>query len=95
MKEMTLGAPPDAFSDLERRKEIMDGNIRLDMEEGINVMQECIFYPPIKQGYASSICGKACDMACYIHLEETGKLTRGFTKPFRRRAEWFLDDIYE
>ena len=87
--------PPDAFSDLERRKEIMDGNIRLDMEEGINVMQECIFYPPIKQGYASSICGKACDMACYIHLEKTGKLTRGFTKPFRRRAEWFLDEIYE
>ena len=83
--------PPDAFSDFEDRESIMSGDVRLDKDKAIRVMQECIFYPPIKQGYASSICGKACDMACYIHLEQEGKLLRNFNQPFRRRSEWFLE----
>ena len=87
--------PPDAFGDLENRRKIMEGEVQLDREEGIRVMERCIYYPPIKQGYASSICGKACDMACYIHLEQQGKLNRHFSQPFRKREEWFLDSIYE
>lgn len=87
--------PPDAFPDLENRQQIMAGTATLDPEESIRVMEGCIYYPPIKQGYASSICGKACDMACYIHLEKAGKLDRRFTKPFRRRDEWFLEPLKE
>ena len=35
-----------------------------------------------------SICGRACDVACYCHLEEKGVLTKKFRKPFRYRPEW-------
>ena len=87
--------PPDAFQDLPNRKAIMEGERQLTPEESIQVMRDCFFYPPIKQGYAASICGRACDMACYIHLEQQGKLNRRFNSPFRKREEWRLDSIYE
>lgn len=83
--------PPDAFSDFADREAIMSGEAALSPQESIAVMNECIFYPPIKQGYASSICGRACDTACYAHLEQTGKLCRKYEKPFRLRPEWKLE----
>ena len=83
--------PPDAFLNIENREAVMKGEARLTPEESIRVMEACIFYPPIKQGYAPSICGRACDIACYIHLEEQGKLERGFKKSFRQRPEWMLE----
>ena len=55
-------------------------------------MKECYFYPPIKQGYVSSICGRACDMACYMHLEKENRLQRHFKQTFRQRADWRLDE---
>ena len=82
--------PPDAFADIENREAIMAGEAQLTPEESIKVMANCYFYPPIKQGYAASVCGRACDMACYIHLEEQGKLKKKFQTPFRKRPEWFL-----
>lgn len=83
--------PPDAFADFENRDAIMNGEAVLTPEESIRVMENCYFYPPIKQGYAASICGKACDMACYIHLEEQGKLNKKFNSVFRKRPEWMLE----
>ncbi len=82
--------PPDAFSDISDRDDIMEGKARLTQDRAISVMDQCIFYPPIKQGYASSICGNACDVACYKHLEEKGTLSREFAGPFRKRPEWRL-----
>jgi hypothetical protein len=41
--------------------------------------------------YQCSICGRACDVSCYVHLEEKGVLTKTFKKPFRRREEWSFD----
>lgn len=35
--------------------------------------------------------GRGCMRACYTHLEETGKLTHKFYKPFKRHKEWRLD----
>ena len=84
--------PPDAFPDLGAREAIMSGDRQLTPDESIQVMAGCIFYPPIKQGYAASICGKACDMACYAHLEQQHKLVRNFQEPFRRRPEWKLNE---
>ena len=83
--------PPEAFAEFENADKIMRGEVPLSREESIRIMENCIFYPPIKQGYASSICGRACDIACYIHLEEGGKLTRSYDKPFRIRPEWKLE----
>ena len=44
----------------------------------------------MKHSYPASICGKACDTACYIHLEEKGVLKRKFHTPFRKREAWKL-----
>lgn len=87
--------PFDAFANIPDREAIMRGEKQLTPEESKKVMEGCIYYPPIKQGYAASICGRACDMACYIHLEELGKLTRQFDKAFRQRPEWKLTEHQE
>lgn len=84
--------PFDAFRDIPDREAIMRGEKQLTPEESKKVMAACFYYPPIKQGYAASICGRACDMACYIHLEKQGKLKRRFDMDFRQRPEWKLSE---
>lgn len=84
--------PEDAFLGLPDREAIMDGSARFhSRDEAEPVLDETFFYPPIKHGYVSSICGKACDTACYIHLESQQKLNRCFHRPFRLRPEWRLE----
>lgn len=42
-----------------------------------------------------TICGQACDRACFVHLEEEGKMKVKYVNPFRTRAPWSLDpDTY-
>jgi len=77
--------PPDAYEDLPDRLAIMKGEKKLTPEEAREVIDRTIFYPPIKHGYVSSICGRACDRACYAHLEKAGKLKTPFGTPFRKR----------
>eukprot|EP00831_Metopus_contortus_P010568 TRINITY_DN14117_c0_g1_i2.p1 TRINITY_DN14117_c0_g1~~TRINITY_DN14117_c0_g1_i2.p1 ORF type:complete len:320 (+),score=32.41 TRINITY_DN14117_c0_g1_i2:786-1745(+) len=82
--------PPEAFADDPDKLAIIAGEAKLTPERAREVLDQIIFYPPIKHGYVSSICGKACDMACYIHLEEKGVLNKQFLTPFRKREEWRL-----
>ena len=82
--------PPEAYEDLADREAVMAGEKALTPEEARDVIDRTVFYPPIKHGYVSSICGRACDRACYIHLEETGKLRNAFTVKFRKRPDWSL-----
>ena len=82
--------PKDAYSDFPNRIDIMSGEAKLSREEAMRVMDETYFYPPNRHAYVTSICGKACDMACYIHLEEKGMLTKSFNEKYRRRPEWKL-----
>lgn len=71
--------PADAFPDVENREAVMNGTARFHcLEDSEHVLDETFFYPPIKHAYVSSICGKAGDTACYIHLEQQGKLSRSF-----------------
>ena len=85
--------PEDAFPDLPNRLEIMNGTAKFTcLADSEAALDETFFYPPIKHAYVSSICGKACDTACYIHLEEQGKLKRSFKRKFRIRPEWVLED---
>ncbi len=85
--------PEDAFPDLPNRLEIMNGTAKFTgLADSEAALDETFFYPPIKHAYVSSICGKACDTACYIHLEEQGKLKRSFKRNFRIRPEWVLKD---
>lgn len=82
--------PPEAFADDPERLAIITGETKLSPERAREIIEQIIFYPPIKHSYWSSICGRACDTACYIHLEEKDVLTKKFHTPFRKRPEWHL-----
>lgn len=80
--------PPEAFPDFPDRLEIIAGEAQIDPEKAKRILDEIYFYPPAQHAYNCSICGRACDVACYCHLEERGALKRKFKKPFRTRPEW-------
>ncbi len=84
--------PPDAFPwyDQEKKMAIINGTAQFDDEEAKDILDNIYFYPPAKHFYRTSICGRACDRACYIHLEEKGLLTKKFNRPFRQKEDWKL-----
>ena len=83
--------PPEAYEDFENRMEIICGEAKVDIELAKKIIDNTFFYPPAKHSYRSSICGRACDRACYIHLEEKGVLSKKFRKSFRQAEDWSLD----
>ena len=80
--------PPDAFADFDNRLEIIAGEANINKDTAKKILDHIYFYPPAQHAYQCSICGRACDVACYIHLEEKGVLKRKFKTPFRKRPEW-------
>ncbi len=82
---------PDYFEEFDNRIEIIAGEAKVTPETARAIIDAMRFYPPAKHSYQSSVCGKACDMECYIHLEEKGVLTRKFKTPFRKREPWQFD----
>ena len=82
--------PPEAYYDFENRLDIINGTAEFDAVGAKKILDYTVFYPPVKNGYRGSICGRACDRACYIHLEEKGMLTRSFNKKFREKEDWKL-----
>ena len=84
--------PPEAFSafDYDKKMEIINGTAQFSDEEAKEILDNIFFYPPAKHFYRTSICGRACDRACYIHLEEKGLLTKSFNRPFREKEDWKL-----
>ncbi len=83
--------PPDAFADFDNRIEIIAGEAKVTPETARKILDNTYFYPPAQHAYQCSICGRACDVACYIHLEEKGILTKSFKTPFRKREAWKYD----
>ena len=83
--------PPDAFAGMEDRIKIIAGEAKVTPETAKAILDKIYFYPPAQHAYQCSICGRACDVACYIHLEEKGILTKSFKTPFRKREEWKYD----
>jgi len=82
---------PDAYSDFEDRIAIIAGEAKVTPETAKKILSKTVFYPSIRHSYKSSICGRACDIACYIHLEEKGVLTKKFRTKFRKRPVWQFD----
>ncbi len=80
--------PPDAFSDLENRMEIIAGEADVTPETARKILDRIFFYPPAQHAYQCSICGRACDTECYAHLEEKGVLDKKFNRKFRTREPW-------
>ena len=83
--------PPEAYADFDNRIEIIAGEAKVTPETAKKILDNTYFYPPAQHAYQCSICGRACDVACYIHLEEKGVLTKKFKTPFRKREEWSFD----
>jgi len=79
--------PPNAFSDFDDRIEIISGEAKVTPETARGIIDHLDLYPPVHI-YRSSICARACDIACYVHLEEKGVLVKKFKTPFRKREEW-------
>jgi len=84
--------PPEAFSvfDKEKKMQIINGTAEFNSDDAKEILDNIYFYPPAKHFYRTSICGRACDRACYIHLEEKGLLTKSFNRPFREKEDWKL-----
>lgn len=80
--------PPNAFPDFEDRLKIIAGEAEITPEKARRIIDAIYFYPPAQHSYTCSICGRACDIACYCHLEEKGVLKRKFKTPFRTREGW-------
>ena len=59
--------------------------------KNVSKLDEIYFYPPAQHAYQCSICGRACDVACYVHLEEKGVLKKKFKTHYRKREEWRFD----
>ena len=83
--------PPEAYADFEDRLAIIAGEAKVDPELARKILGNTYFYPPAQHRYVASICGRACDIACYVHLEEKGVLKKSFKTPFRKREEWKFD----
>ena len=83
--------PPEAFDDLDNRIEIIAGEAKVTPETAKKILDRIYFYPPAQHAYQCSICGRACDVECYVHLEEKGVLTKKFKTPFRKREAWRFD----
>lgn len=79
--------PKDAFLDDPDRLAIIAGEANLTPEHARDIIMETVFYPGVRFGYRSSICGRACDTECYVHLEARGVLKRKFQTPFRKRPK--------
>ena len=80
--------PLDAFADFDNRLEIIAGEAKVTPETAKKILDNIFFYPPAQHAYQCSICGRACDTACYVHLEEKGVLNKKFNRHFRTREEW-------
>lgn len=86
---------PDAFPGFEDRLQIIAGEAKVTPERAREILDNIYFYPPAQHAYQCSICGRACDVECYIHLEKKGVLKDTYHDPFRRREIWqySLDDF--
>lgn len=82
--------PPNAYEDFEDRLDIINGTAKFDVDGAKDILDNTYFYPPVKHFYRTSICGRACDRACYIHLEEKGVLKKKFHTKFREGDDWKL-----
>jgi len=65
MKEDFLLDHPD-------REAILSGEKRFDASSARAIYPSLRFMPSRATGYAPCLCGKACDMACYLHLKQKG-----------------------
>jgi epoxyqueuosine reductase len=62
----------DFLKDDPERELILDGKKRFDENSAKRIYPQLSFLPTTQYGYVPCLCGKACDVACYSHLQERG-----------------------
>jgi ferredoxin len=91
IKEINPFLPRDAFDELPDGDKIMRGEKILSPTEVLEVQKIVSKYYPAAAGYNNAMCGgRGCLRACMVHLEEQGKTTRKFHRPFRTKKLWKL-----
>lgn len=73
---------PDFLEGHPEREAILSGEKRFTQQEAEELYDQLKFLPNTHYGYVPCLCGKACDTACYAHLERKGLITRNFVLPF-------------
>ena len=56
------------------RERIINGEKRFDAKSAREIYPKLNFLPQTQWGYAPCLCGRKCDVACYKHLKEAGKI---------------------
>lgn len=65
----------DGFlKDNPERDAILNGDKKFDKESALKVYDGLKILPNTHFGYVPCLCGKKCEIACYKHLKETGKI---------------------
>ena len=84
--------PPEAYANFpyEEKMKIINGTAEFDEQGAKEIIDNTFFYPPAKHFYRASICARACDRACYVHLEEKGLITKKYKTKFREGDDWVL-----
>lgn len=64
----------DFLKDNPERDAILNGEKRFDSESAQEIYSSLKFLPNTHFGYVPCLCGKKCEMVCYNHLKEAGKI---------------------
>lgn len=67
-------AGEDTLKDWPDREQILSGEKRFDRQTAEEIYGHLKFLPSTHLGYVPCLCGKACEVVCYRHLKEVGKL---------------------
>jgi epoxyqueuosine reductase QueG len=59
------------------RESILNGEKKFTPEEVMSIYGELDFLPAPQYGYVPCLCGRKCDIACYRHLAEAGRIKHG------------------
>ena len=62
------------LKDHPEREAILNGDKRFDSESAREIYKELKFLPVTHLGYVPCLCAKSCEVVCYQHLKEEGKL---------------------
>ncbi len=64
------------LKDWPNRESILSGDCRFNSVTAREIYPKLDFFPSHLNGYVGCLCAKACDTACYRHLERSGVLCR-------------------
>jgi ferredoxin len=74
------------LKDHSEREAILTGDKHFTQSEAEKIYSEISFLPNTQYGYVPCLCKKACDIACYTHLENKGLLSKKYVMKFNKHV---------